>query len=248
MRCWLLSADNYCDAAINGTAIGHGAHWERTARLDATKALKPGANAVTLTAGHTDLQMPGVTGRLVIQFEFGDDMIVPTDNTWKASQEPAAGCDKPGFDDSAWPVSQEGGSPTGGGPPLADLARIPAPYLRKSFTVDTPVKRAMVYVTALGTYELHLNGKRVSKDVFAPGWTEFRKRVHYQTYDVTASWRAELAERTPFFRPSRIRGVEASHHAPDLPRNHACGHVPAAQGLAICPTVSCTIRVGWAHR
>ncbi|MEI6605491.1 MAG: family 78 glycoside hydrolase catalytic domain [Verrucomicrobiota bacterium] len=180
-----LSAYNYCDALINGTAIGHGAHWECTARLDATKALKPGANVVTLTAGHTDPQMPGATGRLVIQFESGDDMIVPTDNTWKASQEPAAGCDKPGFDDSKWPVALEAGSPTGGGPPLADQPRIPAPYLRKGFTVDTPVKRAMVYVTALGTYELRLNGKRVSKDVFAPGWTEFRKRVHYQTYDVT---------------------------------------------------------------
>ena len=181
-----LSAYNYCDAAINGTAIGHGAHWDRTARLDATKALQPGANVITLTAGHTDPQMPGVTGRLVIQFESGDDMIVPTDKTWKASQEPAAGCDKPGFDDSKWPVAQEGGSPTGGGPPLADLARIPAPYLRQGFSVDKAVKRAMVYITALGTYELRLNGKRVSKDVFAPGWTEFRKRVHYQTYDVTA--------------------------------------------------------------
>ena len=113
-------------------------------------------------------------------------MIVATDNTWNASQEPAAGFDKPGFDDSAWPVVQEGGSRTGGGPPLADLARISATYLRKGFSVDKAVRRAMVYVTALGTYELRLNGKRVSKDVFSPGWTEFRKRVHYQTYDVTA--------------------------------------------------------------
>jgi len=181
-----LSAYNYCDAAINGTAIGYGAHWERNARLDATHALHHGANVLTLTAGHTDPYMPGVTGQLVIQFESGDDMTVATDTTWKATQEPAAGCDKPGFDDSTWSVPEAGGSPAGGGPPLADLERIPAPYLRKDFTVDRPVKRAMVYVTALGTYELRLNGQRVSKDVFAPGWTEFRKRVHYQTYDVTS--------------------------------------------------------------
>jgi len=180
-----LYAYNYCEAAINGTAIGYGAHWERTARLDATKALRPGANVVALVAGHTDPYMPGVTGRLVIQFESGEDMVVPTDNTWKASQEPAAGYEKPDFDDSAWATPDAGGSPAAGGPPVADLARVPAPYLRKDFTVARKVKRATVYVTALGTYELRLNGKRVSKDVFAPGWTEFRKRVHYQTYDVT---------------------------------------------------------------
>ncbi len=181
-----LSAYNYCEATINGTAIGYGANWERTARLDATKGLKPGANVLTLTAGHTDPYMPGVTGRLVIQFESGNDMVIPTDKTWKASQEPPAGYEKPGFDDSAWPVPDAGGSPAGGGAPVSDLERVPAPYLRKGFTVDGAVKRAMVYVTALGTYELRLNGARVSKDVFAPGWTEFRKRVHYQTYDVTS--------------------------------------------------------------
>ncbi|MEI7902232.1 MAG: family 78 glycoside hydrolase catalytic domain [bacterium] len=181
-----LSAYNYCEAAINGKAVGSAAHWERTARLDAARALKPGVNVVTLTAGHTDPHMPGVTGRLVIQFESGEDMVVPTDKTWKASQEPAAGYEKPDFDDSAWPAPDAGGSPASGGAPVADLARIPAPYLRKGFSVDKAVKRALVYVTALGTYELRLNGKRVSNDVFAPGWTEFRKRVHYQTYDVTS--------------------------------------------------------------
>ena len=67
----------------------------------------------------------------------------------------------------------------------ADLDRVPAPYLRKNFEVGGKVKRAMVYVTALGTYELRLNGKKVGNDVLAPGWPEFRKRVHYQTYEVT---------------------------------------------------------------
>ncbi|MFI5236044.1 MAG: family 78 glycoside hydrolase catalytic domain, partial [Gemmatimonadales bacterium] len=34
-------------------------------------------------------------------------------------------------------------------------------------------------------YELHLNGQRVGRDLFTPGWTSYAKRLQYQTYDVT---------------------------------------------------------------
>ena len=30
------------------------------------------------------------------------------------------------------------------------------------------------------------NGKRVGEDRFAPGWTDYHKRIQYQTYDVTS--------------------------------------------------------------
>jgi hypothetical protein len=58
--------------------------------------------------------------------------------------------------------------------------------LRKAFTVSSPVKRATVYVTARGLYELRINGKRVDDGQLAPGWTEYNIRVPYQTYDVTS--------------------------------------------------------------
>ncbi len=60
-----------------------------------------------------------------------------------------------------------------------------ATMLRKSFRVDRPIKRAMAYATALGLYELHLNGHRVGDHLLAPEWTDYRKRVQYQVYDVT---------------------------------------------------------------
>jgi alpha-L-rhamnosidase len=62
---------------------------------------------------------------------------------------------------------------------------LPSPYLRKTFHIDKPVKQAFIYASALGLYELHLNGRRVGRDYFAPGWTDYRIRVQYQTYDVT---------------------------------------------------------------
>ena len=54
-----------------------------------------------------------------------------------------------------------------------------------SLTVEKPVKSARLYATALGAYEMFLNGKRVGDQVLAPGWTDYRERVVYQAYDVT---------------------------------------------------------------
>jgi len=62
---------------------------------------------------------------------------------------------------------------------------IPAPYLRKPFSLPGAVKSARLYVTALGLYECSINGQAVSDDVLNPGWTDFNKRVRYKVYDVT---------------------------------------------------------------
>ena len=61
----------------------------------------------------------------------------------------------------------------------------PPPYLRRAFLVGRPIKRAVVYASALGLYELHINGKRIGEDYFTPGWTDYPTRVYYQTYEVT---------------------------------------------------------------
>ena len=58
-------------------------------------------------------------------------------------------------------------------------------YLRKHFTVDHSIRRATVYATALGLYELRLNGRRVGDQLLAPEWTNYFKHVQVQTYDVT---------------------------------------------------------------
>jgi len=63
----------------------------------------------------------------------------------------------------------------------------PAPYLRHSFTLRGPVKRARLFAAGLGYAELHLNGKLVAPDVERePGYTNFDKRVLYVGYDVAA--------------------------------------------------------------
>ncbi|MDB6094148.1 MAG: alpha-L-rhamnosidase [Verrucomicrobia bacterium] len=66
----------------------------------------------------------------------------------------------------------------------------PSPFLRTIFNVGKKVASARLYATALGLYEFHLNGQRIGNDVFTPGWTEYKKRVQYQVYDVTTQLRA----------------------------------------------------------
>lgn len=62
----------------------------------------------------------------------------------------------------------------------------PSHFLRKDFSVSKKIKTARAYVSALGLYELYLNGKKVSDDLFTPGWTSYKNHIQYQTYDVTS--------------------------------------------------------------
>jgi len=57
---------------------------------------------------------------------------------------------------------------------------------RKQFDITGPIKRATVYASARGLFELNIGGRRVGQDVFAPEWTDYDKRIHYRTYDVTS--------------------------------------------------------------
>ena len=61
----------------------------------------------------------------------------------------------------------------------------PVPMLRREFTVNGGVVKARAYVTSHGLYEMYLNGRRVGDQVFTPGWTSYRTRLQYQTYDIT---------------------------------------------------------------
>jgi alpha-L-rhamnosidase len=66
----------------------------------------------------------------------------------------------------------------------------PTMLLRREFIVTPHVQRAVVHLCGLGQYELTINGRRVSHDLLAPGWTKYDKTVLYDTYDVTPLLRA----------------------------------------------------------
>ncbi len=74
--------------------------------------------------------------------------------------------------------------PQAAGPTLTEPGT-PAVF-RRAFELGAPVRRATVYASARGLFELRLGGRRVGEDLFAPEWTDYFKRIHYRTYDVTA--------------------------------------------------------------
>jgi alpha-L-rhamnosidase len=94
---------------------------------------------------------------------------------------------------SDWQASwiADWGSMTNSAAPDGGSGALPATMLRKEFSASKPIRRATVYVTALGLYELRINGHRVGEQLLAPEWTNYRKRVQYQTYDVTGVLRPE---------------------------------------------------------
>ncbi len=108
-----------------------------------------------------------------------------SDADWKTSLAAEAGWTAAAFDDRGWNHAEpaEGRAPQAWPP-------TPAMLLRTSFAANEAPVAARLRVTALGAYEAFLNGVRVGDALLAPESTDFRKRVLYQTYDVTDLIRA----------------------------------------------------------
>ncbi len=114
---------------------------------------------------------------------------IVSDRAWKTSAAAVEGWAGPGFDDSQWKNSFEiAAFGQGVWQNVASAASPqPVPILRRAFKLaDRPITSARLYVTALGLYDFHINGHRVGDHVLAPDWTDYRKRVRYQVYDVTS--------------------------------------------------------------
>ncbi len=187
----LMTADNQFVLFVNGQEVarsdGKEYAWQRPQTADITTLLQPGKNALAVAA--TNEGGPaGVLGKLVVEFETGDPLIVVTNRQWRCALSEQEGWQRPDFDDSSWEEVREVGN--FGVPPWGSVHPQfvyvpPLPFLRTTFEVAKPIRRAMLYVAALGSCELRLNGQRVTEDYFVPGWPDYRKRVYYRTYEVT---------------------------------------------------------------
>ncbi|MYA74157.1 MAG: Bacterial alpha-L-rhamnosidase [Acidimicrobiaceae bacterium] len=105
---------------------------------------------------------------------------------WDGDSEPGAWSESGTFETGLLEVSDWDGSAWIG--PLENPqrdAKRPSPILRREFDVGD-AGEARLYISALGLYDVQINGVRVSEDWFRPGFTAYEHRIQYQAYDVTA--------------------------------------------------------------
>jgi alpha-L-rhamnosidase len=202
-----VAAEDTASAWINGKSVMERAPlpawkqfpWKKYVSEDVTSSLRTGSNTVAIETtlyivspnGDPVNSNPPMQATLVVEFADGSMHSWVSGPEWKASPHPAEGWTSASFDQSGWKDAIQWTEPAGAGTGDDPLGE-PWPAesvkaLRRGFENAGSVRSARLYVTALGAYQVFLNGKRVGDDVLAPGWTDYRERVEYQTYDVTAN-------------------------------------------------------------
>jgi alpha-L-rhamnosidase len=171
--------------------------WKTYTIRDISKNVKSGENLLAVeivryanNRGANSSQTP-MSAVVYVEAEDGSVELLQTGNRgWRASLNAGGNWQTAGFDDSSWKEAIRYVPPASG----FESAELGNPWptgsvkaLRRGFELAKPVASARVYATALGAYKLWINGQSVGNEILAPGWTDFRERVVYQTYDVTAT-------------------------------------------------------------
>jgi alpha-L-rhamnosidase len=184
----LVAADDSFHFNVNGQAVGSSSSWQEPRLYKIGGLLHGGENHLRAQVDNASAGPAGLLVRLQITTTDGKQITHVSDASWRATDSPGANWHNREIARDAWPPVAVIGA-YGCDPwqklKYAGLVLPPASYLRKAFQVDKPVKKALIYVTALGICDVYVNGKRVSEDLFNPGWTDYTQRVYYRGYDVT---------------------------------------------------------------
>lgn len=187
---FLIAADDSGSLFINGQACASGLRFGGIRAEEVKAQLQPGENVLGIQVqnGGENANPAGVMGKLVIKYEDGRTESFVIDETWKGSDKEAADWNTAEADTADWkPIVKigENGCAPWGEQKVTMRQVFGSPQLRKDFDIPGEVRRATVYASALGNYKLHINGEPVGNAYFTPGWTDYKKRVYYDTYDVT---------------------------------------------------------------
>lgn len=190
----LAVADDF-ELYLNGALVLKDTHAQGTQLkaqiLKITKALVPGTNVLAARVRSSGPTPAALALKLVLRPGTAREEQLLSDARWRAAPQPLSGLgwEQTGFDDSAWqPCALLSASDEDALGPI-DLPEISLPpprTLRGEFQCARAPVRATLFASALGAYVLELNGARVGEDCFAPGWTDYTKRIPYRAYDVTA--------------------------------------------------------------
>jgi alpha-L-rhamnosidase len=148
--------------------------------------LRPGRNVVRVLGRNGGGGSTGLCLKLEITARDGEQYILTTDDQWYCMRDDQDSWESRSLEGAAHVhvLGPFGMEPWGLIPIRRDLSAPPS-YMRGTFAVERPVRRATVYLASLGLVDLTLNGQLVNKDYFSSGWTDYKKRVYYRAYDVT---------------------------------------------------------------
>ncbi len=188
----VVTVDDRLELFVNGRAVripsSERHSWKTVSVVDLRELLRPGANELGILAENVTQGPAGLIARLVVTTSSGEGFELVTDDDWLCTDEVPEDWRGEAPVDAPWPACRIlvpfGAEPWGQLEP-GGLFLPPPRYLRTEFAARAPVSRATLYASALGLYEVHLNGERVGEDSFTPGWTDYEKRVYYNTYDAT---------------------------------------------------------------
>ncbi len=185
----IFGAADHADVYLNGApvAVSSGAASPQVQYV--THLVHAGRNVLAVKVEHAKDDTPaGLMGALRIDFTSGESLIIRTSGDWRVSAQGGDGWERAGFADAAWKTASDLGA--FGIEPWKDTVfttehRLPARMLRKEFSVERRVRRAVVYYSGLGLSELWLNGSKIGDHVLSPGLTDYDRHVLYETFDVT---------------------------------------------------------------
>jgi alpha-L-rhamnosidase len=173
-------------AKVNGQEVDAKSRWTTFDRRDISDQMVVGQNVIEISVIAPESREFGpnavaktataaLAALVKITRSNGTTTRFPTNAHWKASLE----------NSSHWQPAQVVADLTD--KRLGDAGPLPQPaaYLRRTLALSKNIQRARLYVTALGSYRVFVNGSRVGRDVLTPDFTDYRKRVLYQVYDVT---------------------------------------------------------------
>jgi len=187
----IITVDDQYTLFVNGKEAGKMAEkdgWRRPKRYDLAPLLVEGDNIIAVSTKNVE-SAAGMLAKITFQFADKAAQTLITDKQWKVADQPADGWTSAGFNDSAWKDAAEIAQAGQGIWGEVDIASASSavPILRKTLKLaDKQMSRARLYVTCLGLYQMNINGQRIGDILFAPEWTDYRKRMRYQVYDVTS--------------------------------------------------------------
>ena len=177
-----VSADDQFEVFVNGTQAaqsdGQTDAWRRPVEREVSTSLRAGENTLRVIAHNVKQGPAGVLVKLVATARDGAQTTVVSDGSWSSAE-------RPGVKQAPVRVVGAYGVEPWGQAVGTNLVLPPPRYLRHGFDVGKKVRRAMLYGTARGLVEFHVNGNRVGDEWFVPGWSDYEKRIHVFAWEVT---------------------------------------------------------------